>query len=51
MYTLRFFTSKLGHAAIASIAAMITFIALSGSPAYLPDNAAVMATVPMVELA
>lgn len=51
MYTKRFFASKLGHAALVSIAAMITFIALSGAPEMASAHGPVLVGSTAVELA
>lgn len=50
MYDRRFFQTRLGHAALASIAAMVAFVALSSqmhaAPAFAADT-----TLQQVELA
>lgn len=51
MYNRRFFASKLGHAALVSIAAMVTFVALSGQPPMAKAHVATDASTQMIELA
>ncbi|MEL7444302.1 MAG: hypothetical protein AAGK02_00630 [Pseudomonadota bacterium] len=52
MYDRRFFQSKLGQAAIASIAAMVTFVALS-TQMQVPTDLATATTIDavMIEIA
>ena len=51
MYNRRFFASKLGHAALVSIAAMVTFVALSSQPPLAHAHVADANSVQLVELA
>jgi len=51
MFDREFFTSKLGVAALVSVAAMVTFNVLALTHQLAPAGETVLATAPMVELA